>query len=87
MIKLNHVNMTITVAFINVCEHNRFPNDNWIEKKNCLPSLLDNKAIICDEQLFYFFSKSNLILFWHDSPFPVYPALQVQLWEPLVFVH
>ena len=27
-----------------------------------------------------FFSKSNLILPRHDSPFPVYPSLQVQLW-------
>ena len=33
-----------------------------------------------------FFSKSNLILPRHDSPFPVYPSLQVQLWEPSVLV-
>ena len=32
------------------------------------------------------FLKYNLILPWHDSPFPVYPSLQVQLWEPLVLV-
>ena len=55
MTKLNHVNMTITVAFINICEHNRFANDNWIGEKNSLPSLSDNKEIICNEQLFYFF--------------------------------
>ena len=79
MIELNHVNMTITVAILNISEHNRFANDNWIEKKNSLPSLSDNKEIICNEQLFYFFSKSNPILPWHDSPFPVYPSLQVQL--------
>ena len=28
---------------------------NWLEKKNSSASLLDNKAIICDEQLFCFF--------------------------------
>ena len=24
---------------------------------------------------------------WHDCPSPMYPSVQVQLWEPLVFVH
>ena len=33
-----------------------------------------------------FFSKSNLIVPWHNPPFPVYPSLQVQIWEPLVLV-
>ena len=33
MIELNHVNMTITVAILNISEHNRFANDNWIGKK------------------------------------------------------
>ena len=56
MIELNHVNMTITVAILNISEHNRFANDNWIEKKNSLPSLSDNKAIISDEQSSCFFS-------------------------------
>ena len=50
-----------------------------------LTCLSDDKAIISDEQLFYFF-KVYLILPWHDSPFPEYPSLQVQLWEPLVLV-
>ena len=56
MIKLNHVNMTITVAFLNISEHNRFANDNWIGEKNSLPSLSDNKAIIFDELFICFFS-------------------------------
>ena len=45
----------IIVAFINICEHNRFAKGNWIEEKTILASLLDNKTIICDEQLFCFF--------------------------------
>ena len=84
-ITIRITNMTIIVAFINIYEHNRFVNCNWKEKK-ILASLLDNKAIICNEQVFCFFSKSNLIVPWHDPPFPVYPSLQVQIWEPLVLV-
>ena len=57
--------MTITVAFINICEHNRFANDNWIEKKNSLPSLSDNKEIICNEQLLDCMIKGELILFYN----------------------
>ena len=50
------INITnIIVAFINICEHNRFAKGNWIEEKTILASLLDNKAIICDEKLFCFF--------------------------------
>ena len=45
--------MAIIVAFINI-----FAKGNWLEKK-MLNSLLDNKTIICDEQLFSFFQ--NLI--------------------------
>ena len=35
----------------------------------------------------FFFAKSNaMIILWHDCPSPVYPSLQVQLWEPSVLV-
>ena len=37
------------------CERNLFAKGNYGEKQ-MLTSLLDNKAIICDEQLFSFFS-------------------------------
>ena len=50
--------MAIIVAFINIYENNLFAKGNWLEKK-MLNSLLDNKTIICDEQLFSFFQ--NLI--------------------------
>ena len=50
--------MAIIVAFINIYENNLFAKGNWLEKKK-LNSLLDNKTIICDEQLFSFFQ--NLI--------------------------
>ena len=33
------------------------------------------------------FSKSNVMIIpWHEFPSPVYPSLQVQLWEPSVLV-
>ena len=57
-ISVGAVSISITniiVTFINICEHNRFAKGNWIEEKTILASLLDNKAIICDEQLFFFF--------------------------------
>ena len=52
------VSISITnmnTAFINIFKHNRFAKGNWIEEKTILASLLDNKAIICDEKLFCFF--------------------------------
>ena len=30
--------------------------------------------------------QSELYTPWHDFPFPKYPLLQVQLWEPLVLM-
>ena len=36
----------MTIAFINICEHNRFAKDNWLAKKKILASLSHNKAII-----------------------------------------
>ena len=50
--------MAIIVAFINIYENNLFAKGNWLEKK-MLNSLLDNKTIICDEQLFSFFQNLN----------------------------
>ena len=47
-VSISITNMTIIVPFINICEHNRFAEGNWIEKK-ILANLLDNKAIIGDE--------------------------------------
>ena len=35
----------MTIAFINICEHNRFVKCNWLGKKT-LASLSHNKAII-----------------------------------------
>ena len=36
---------------------------------------------------FFLFAKSNAVIIpWHDCPSPVYPSLQVQLWEPSVLV-
>ena len=36
---------------------------------------------------FFLFDKSNAVIIpWHDCPSPVYPSLQVQLWEPSVLV-
>ena len=33
------------------------------------------------------FAKSNVMIIpWHECPSPVYPSLQVQLWEPSVLV-
>ena len=33
------------------------------------------------------FAKSNVMIIpWHECPSPVYPTLQVQLWEPSVLV-
>ena len=45
--------MSIIVAFLNICEHNKFVKGNLLGKK-FLASLSDNKAIISDEQLFCF---------------------------------
>ena len=50
--------MAIIVAFINIYQNNQFAKGNWPEKK-MLTSLLDNKTIVCDDQLFSFFQ--NLI--------------------------
>ena len=50
--------MAIIVAFIDIYENNQFAKGNWPEKK-MLTSLLDNKTIVCDDQLFSFFQ--NLI--------------------------
>ena len=33
------------------------------------------------------FAKSNVMIIpWHECPSPVYPTLQVQMWEPSVLV-
>ena len=88
-ISVGTVSISITniiVAFINICEHNRFAMGNWIEKKTLQPVCRITRQLLVMNSYSTFFLKYNLILPWHDSPFPVYPSLQVQLWEPLVFV-
>ena len=56
------------------------------ENKNELPKRYSTETNI--RFLFFFlFSKSNAVIIpWHDCPSPVYPSLQVQLWEPSVLV-
>ena len=55
------------------------------ENKNELPKRYSTETNI--RFLFFLFSKPNAVIIpWHDSPSPVYPSLQVQLWEPSVLV-
>ena len=55
------------------------------ENKNELPKRYSTETNIIF--LFFLFSKSNAVIIpWHDCPSPVYPSLQVQLWEPSVLV-
>ena len=51
-VRISITNMTAIVAFINICEHNRFAKGNWIEEKTVLTRFSDHEAIICHEQLF-----------------------------------
>ena len=36
-VRISITNMTAIVAFINICEHNRFAKGNWIEEKQSWP--------------------------------------------------
>ena len=62
------------------------------ENKNELPKRFSTETNIrflsfWGNRFFFLFAKSNaMIIPWHDCPSPVYPSLQVQLWEPSVLV-
>ena len=62
------------------------------ENKNELPKRCSTETNIrflnfWGNSFFFLFAESNAVIIpWHDCPSPVYPSLQVQLWEPSVLV-
>ena len=87
-VRINMANMVAIATLINIWEQ------KWIAK-----TLLDRDKHQISEfwkKEFFFlfvgsfillFAKSNVMIIpWHECPSPVYPTLQVQLWEPSVLV-
>ena len=87
-VRINIANMVAIATLIDIWEQ------KWIAK-----TLLDRDKHQISEfwkKEFFFLHVGNFILLfakfnvmiipWHECPSPVYPTLQVQLWEPSVLV-
>ena len=86
---INMANMVAIATLNDIC------GQKWIAQR-----LLDRETSIIflsfwGKRFFFLFARGFILIFaqsnakiipWHDCPSPVYPSLQVQLWEPSVFV-
>ena len=85
-VRIDIANMVAIATLIDVWEQ------TWIAKtlldrdKHQISEFLKSFVLLVGNFILLFAKSNVMIIPWHECPFPVYPSLQVQLWEPSVLV-
>ena len=85
-VRIDIANMVAIATLIDVWEQ------TWIAKtllerdKQQISEFLKSFFLFVGNFIMLFAKSNVMIIPWHECPSPVYPSLQVQLWEPSVLV-
>ena len=82
-----NVCLTIITHSLTSENKNELPKRYWTETNIKFLSFERKSFFLYVGNFILLFAKFNVMIIpWHECPSPVYPTLQVQLWEPSVLV-